>query len=151
MKIFELMSRAFYLGPALACGLLLVGCGFQQSQEDAEKVVSRHFQAISTNGYVSALDNYATQFLVKTPREEWIKTLQNVSNRLGHFQAYTVSRQQVRKDASTFGSGTTVSILVNSKYSKHSAKEQFTLVKPRGESDFRILGHQIHSEGLLKD
>ena len=135
----------------LSTGALLAGCGFAASKQAGEKLIANHFQAIGTNGYSAALANYGAQFFAKTSPDEWGKTLEKVSGKLGQFQNYTVVNWNVHKGASTTGSGTTVRITVNSTYSKFPAQEQFVLFKGSKDAEFKILGHHISSTGLLKE
>ena len=127
------------------------GCGFTQSKQDAEKVVARHFQAVATNGYDSAMGDYGAQFFQKTTKEEWSQTLARLSGKLGAFQGYSVDGWRVFKNASTSGAGTTVSLQCVVTYSKYAATESFTVLKGTGDSDYKIVGHAINSNGLLKE
>lgn len=136
---------------ALWVGTLVTGCGFMASKQAGEKLIASHFQAISTNGYAAALTNYGSPFFAKTSPDEWMKTLEQLGGKLGQFQNYTIVNWNVHKGAGTSGSGTTVRLTVNSTYSKHSAQEQFVLFKGSNDPDFKILGHHVQSDGLLKE
>jgi len=136
---------------ALFTTTLFIGCGFTAAKQSGEKVIANHFQAIRTNGYAAALTNYGAQFFAKTSSDEWAKTLERVGGKLGQFQNYTIVNWNVHKGAGTSGSGTTVRLTVNSRYSKYSAQEQFILFKGSNDPEFRILGHHISSDGLLKE
>src|SRR5713101_2611137 len=84
----KLLTRS----PLFRITLLLIGCvviggcGFMQSKQDAEKVVARHFQAVATNGYDSAIGDYSAQFFQKTTKDEWSETLARLNGKLGGFQ-----------------------------------------------------------------
>jgi hypothetical protein len=127
------------------------GCGLTQSKQDAEKVLARHFQAVATNGYDSAMGDYGAQFFQKTTKDEWSKTLARLSGKLGAFQGYSVGGWQVFKNAGTFGAGTTVSLKCQVTYAKYPATESFTLFKGTSDSDYKIVGHSINSDGFLKE
>src|SRR6266849_1071283 len=86
------------------------GCGLTQSKQDAEKVLARHFQAVATNGYDSAIGDYSAQFFQKTTKDEWSETLARLNGKLGGFQGYSVDGWRVFKIASTSGAGTTLSL-----------------------------------------
>lgn len=137
--------------PALTCLVLLAGCGFGQSRQAAEKVVTAHYQAISTNGYNSLLSNYGSQFFAKTKREEWAQTLKLLGTKLGSFQSHRITEWNVQKGTSAGGFETYVKIAVQSTYSKYPAQEHFTLFKGPKDKDFKIIGHDIRSDGLLKE
>ena len=131
--------------------LLLGGCGFTQGKKDGEAVLTRHFRTIATNGFDTALTDYGTQFFQKTSKDEWRKALTKLSDKLGAYQSHTVTGWRVFKNASTSGSGTTVSLQCQVAYSKHPATESFTLFKGAGDSDYKIVGHQINSTALLTE
>jgi hypothetical protein len=130
---------------------VLTGCGFTQAKRDAEKVVERHFQAIGTNGYHAAMADYGTEFFKRTPQNEWGKTLANLNGKLGDYQRHSVSGWQVFKNAGTTGAGTTVRLQYQVTYAKYQATETFTIFKGASESEYKIVGHQINSDGLLKE
>jgi hypothetical protein len=135
---------------ALVCALV-GGCGLTQAKKDGEKLLSRHFQTLSTNGYDSAIADYGTQFFQKTTKDEWNNMLTKLSGKLGAYQSHSVTSWRVFKNAGTFGAGTTVSLQCQVIYSKYTATESFTLFKGLTDSEYKILGHQINSDGLLKE
>ena len=127
------------------------GCGFTQGKKDAEAVLARHFQTIATNGFDTAMADYGATFFQKTTKEEWTKALTKLSSKLGTYQSHSVTSWRVFKSASTSGAGTTVSLQCQVAYSKHPATESFTLFKGVGDSDYKIVGHQINSAALLTE
>jgi hypothetical protein len=131
--------------------LLLASCGFTKGKKDGEAVLTRHFQTIATNGFETALTDYGAQFFQKTTKDEWRKALTKLTDKLGTYQSHTVTGWRVFKNASTGGSGTTVSLQCQVIYSKHPATESFTLFKAVGDSDYKIVGHQINSTALLTE
>ena len=135
---------------AFAC-VFLAGCGFMQPKQGAEKVLARHFQTIATNGYNAAMADYGAQFFQKTTKEEWSKTLARLTTKLGTYQNHTVTGWRVFKKVGIFGAGTTVVLQCQVNYSKYSATESFTLFKGVSDSEYKILGHQINSDGLLTE
>src|SRR5713226_4265770 len=117
MKV--LTRSPLFRGTLLLIGCVAIGgCGFTQSKQDAEKVLARHFQAVATNGYDSAMGDYGAPFFQKTTKDEWSKTLARLSGKLGAFQSYSVGGWQVFKNAGTFGAGTTVSLKCQVIYAK---------------------------------
>jgi hypothetical protein len=131
--------------------LLFGGCGFTQGKKDAEAVLARHFQTIATNGFDTALTDYGAPFFQKTTKDEWKKALTKLNDKLGTYQGHTVTGWRVFKNAGTTGSGTTVSLQCQVSYSKHPATESFTLFKGVGDSEYKIVGHQINSTALLTE
>ncbi len=135
---------------AVLCAVL-GGCGFIQSKKDADTVLARHFQMVATNGYDAAMADYGAQFFQNTRKEEWSKTLTRLIGKLGAYQGHMTTSWRVLKNAGTFGAGTTVFLQCEVKYSKYSATESFTLFKGVTDPGYKILRHQINSDGLLKE
>lgn len=130
---------------------ILIGCGFKESKQDAELLLSRHFQTIATNGFETAIGNYGTPFFQKTTKEQWAKALTGVNKKLGAYQSHATTSWRVFKKSGTSGGGTTVSVQCQVTYYKHTATEQFTLFKGTGDSEFKIIGHKINSTALLAE
>jgi hypothetical protein len=131
--------------------LLLGGCGFTQGKKDAEAVLVRHFQAVSTNGFSAALADYGAQFFQNTTKDQWAKVLAKLSDKLGAYQGHTVTGWNVASDMGTGGTTTIVSLQCQVTYSKQTATESFTLRKGVADADYKIIGHQISSAALLTD
>ena len=130
-------------------GVWLAGCGLVQNSKDAEAVVAHHFQTIATNGFDAAMADYAPRFFEKTSKEDWTRALSRLNGRLGAYQSYTVTSWNIVRNAGTTGSGTTVTLQCDVKYSRHSATEKFTIFKGLSDSGFKIVGHHIDSSALL--
>lgn len=130
--------------------VLVSGC-FVQSRRDAEKVLNRHFQMIATNNYDSAMSDYGKQFFDKVSKNEWTKTLKGLTSKLGPYRSHTVVGWRVFKSTGSFGAGTTVSMECQVSYVRYSAIEKFTLFRGLTDSDYKILGHFIESDGLLRE
>jgi hypothetical protein len=142
-----LFTLAFFV----FCSAALTGCGITKSKQDADKVLTRHFQTISTNGYDRALDDYGSEFFQKSTKEEWSKVLARLSAKLGTYQSHSITGWRTFTKAGSFGSGTTVTLQCQVSYSKHSAQETFTLFKSLTDSDYKIIGHQIDGAALLTE
>jgi hypothetical protein len=131
--------------------LTLGGCSFAQDKKDAEAVLTRHFQTISTNDFDAAMAAYSPQFFEKTTKDEWTKALTKLSGKLGTYQSHTITAWRVFQNIGTSGAGTTVSLQCEVTYSKHPATESFTLFKGASDSDYKIVGHNINSIALLEE
>ena len=129
----------------------LSGCGIAKSKQEADKVLTRHFQTLTTNGYEAALADYGRPFFQKTTREEWRKALARLTAKLGVYQKHSITGWRAFTQAGTFGSGTTVTLQCQVTYSKHAAQETFTLFKGVTDSDYKIVGHQIDGAALLTE
>jgi hypothetical protein len=124
-----------FLSAALCvAAMLLSACG-SQSRKDAEKVLARHFQALATNGYDTALADYGAPMFEKISREEFGKMLAG----FGPYRSHVLRGGRVFKDAS----GTTVSLECNVVYAKSSATEVFFIFKGLTNSDYKIMNHAV--------
>lgn len=133
---------------ALLLASILTGCGLKEAKQDAEKVVTRHFQALATNNVKAAMADYSSDFFNRTPQAEWAKALENLNTKLGAYQGYSVQGCSVFKKAGTLTIGTTVSLRCQVTYANHPATETFTLFKSSLDDDFKIIAHRINSDGL---
>jgi hypothetical protein len=149
MKISSI--HAFVLALLAAASLLIGGCGFTQSKKDAEAVLTRHFQTIATNGFETAVSDYGTQFFTKITEDEWKKALNKLNGKLGTYQSHTVTSWRTFRNAGGHGAGTRVTLQCQVTYSKHAATESFTLFKGVGDSEYKIIGHNINSAALLTE
>ncbi|HWW03461.1 MAG TPA: hypothetical protein VNZ64_27410 [Candidatus Acidoferrum sp.] len=142
---------AFTFATLVLCFAVLTGCGITNAKENANKVLTRHFQTISTNGFDEALAGYGNQFFQKTTKDEWSKALARLTSKLGTYQNHTITGWRAFTQAGTFGAGTTVTLQCQVNYSKHSAQETFTLFKGVTDSDYKIIAHQIDGAALLTE
>lgn len=126
----------------LACSGL-GGCGMSKAEKSAEQVLAKHFRMISTNGFDSAVSNYGIEFFQNTTPEEWTRILQRLNAKVGNYQSHTVTRWRVYTTAGGFGSGTTVLLQCQVNYSRSSIQETFRIFKHNGQSEYKIVGHQI--------
>ncbi len=71
--------------------------------------------------------------------------------KLGTYESHTITGWRSFSKIGGFGSGTTVAIQCQVKYSKHSAQESFTLFKGVTDSDYKIIEHHIDGAALLAE
>lgn len=135
----------------LVASLLLVpsihGCTDYADRRDAEQVLDRHFQALAHRSYDAALNDYHDSFFSEVTRPEWRALLASVVDKLGTFQGYDVKAFGLASRMLA-GPGTYLRFQCKVTYSKHAAEETFYLFRKRGANEFKILGHQIDSDGL---
>ncbi len=133
------------------CCSVLAGCGIMKAKEDADKVLTTHFQALSTNGYDAALAGYGSQFFQKTSKDDWGKSLARLTSKLGTYKSHSITGWRAFSQAGTSGAGTTVTLQCQVAYSKHSAQETFTLFKGASDAEYKIIGHHIDGAALLAE
>ena len=136
------------LGTAGVLCALTASCGLSKARDDAEKVLARHFQMISTNGYGAAMTDYGGQFFARTGRDQWEETLRGITSKLGPFRGYMITQWGVSRRAGGVGAGLYVRLVCQDPYGESVAAEDFTLLKGPGESEFKIIAHHINSPGL---
>jgi hypothetical protein len=134
----------FWIGLLL---MLLGGCGFSGSREDAAEIMEHYFTAIEARDYHAATAYYAAAFFEKTPRDRWEATLQGYNRELGDLEHYAAVRWNVKKHVGVDG-GTFVQVTYKTSYSRHPATETFILQK--GDAGFRIIAHRVQAKGAPK-
>ncbi len=144
--------RHLFVAAVLSLGAgLLGGCDIRQAEQDAKRVVERHYRAISANNYNAVLADYGPEFFRKTRKDEWTTMLSRVNARLGGFSGYRVVEWNVSINSETgIGSTTHVVLTCEATYSTYPVREQFTLLKGSGDRDYKIVGHDINAYGRLK-
>lgn len=144
------------MGPlGLAFGLLLLtllaGCGRADREAQARQVAEAYFQAVKESDSDSAMSFYAKRFFETRSPEGWKRDLKLIAERLGALESYTLRSSRWRTDFVPPDSGSYVALNYEVKYRRHAARETFTLHRPFVRGEFRIIGHEISSEGFLKE
>jgi hypothetical protein len=135
----------------VACCAVFCGCGITKSKNEADAVLTRHFETISTNGFTTALSDYGGGFFQNTTKEEWSKVLARFISKVGTYRSHTIVGWRSFSNYGGAGSGTRVSLQCQVVYSKRAVQETFTLFKGVTDSDYKIIGHQIDAAALLQD
>ena len=142
------------LAIALASAVLLTclsNCGYRDPKQACERVLTRHFQIVRTNGFDAAMADYGEPFFQKTRKEDWSHELTKLSGKLGKYHSHAFLCWRIFKTGGPFGPGTTVNVQCRVTYSKHSAIESFTLFKPALDSEYKIAGHQFALDTFFED
>src|SRR3954469_5645025 len=145
MKFVKILQTA----AVLLISLLLAGCDLVKSKKATEAVVNRHFQTLATNGFAVAMTDYDPVFFQNTTQADWQKALSRIHEKLGDYKSHNVTGWRAFTQAGSIGSGTTAVLQCDVTYAKYSATEVFTLFKGLTQSEYRIIGHNINSTGLL--
>jgi hypothetical protein len=144
-----LRSRASSLLVATTLGLLgVIGCGAHDDKQDAARVLDHHFDALAHERYDAALADYDDRFFIDTTRAEWRNALASVTAKIGRVQRYDVTVDGI-EGKQTAGPGTYLKFKCKVTYAKHTSEETFYLFRREGATQFRILGHEIDSKGLV--
>ena len=141
--------RSFFVAGLLVYTAFLTGCGITKAREEAAKVLTKHFTAISTNGFDAAMDDYDSSFFQKTSREEWKRVLTEHNPKLGNYQSYSILSWRASTTVGDFESGTTVDLDCTVTYSKHLTHERFILFKSVGGREYKIRKHRIDATSIL--
>lgn len=140
------------LGVAIGLAALVVsGCGLGQEKGKAEEVASGYFERVKQKDFEGALDFYSPKFYQATPREKWLELLGKFNGKLGDLKQYKLVGWNFKKWAGSGGtSGTYWQLQYQTTYSKHPAQETLMVFKPLRGGEFKIIAHNINSEGLLE-
>lgn len=143
-----MLCRRQLLVAGLALAPWVVACAQYDDKRAAEQVLVHHFDALARRSYENALADYHDRFFDDVSRHEWSSMLATVVDKLGTYQSYDVNAFGPAQRMLA-GPGTYLRFQCKVKYAKHTSEETFYLYRKRGASKFKILGHQIDSEGLL--
>jgi len=138
-------STAFWL---LAIALL-AGCGRAEGEAQARRVAEAYFQAVKEKDVDRAMSFYARRFFETRRPEGWKQDLKLIAERLGALESFALRSSRWRTDFVPPHSGNYVTLNYEVKYRSHGARETLTLHRPFVRGEFRIIGHEISSEGFL--
>lgn len=128
------------------CTIILGGCGFLSSTEDARGLAEEFLNYRFETGGVGHGQYYSDLFWKYTAQEDWDYITELVETRLGDLQSYTLKNWQVKKGVKMGDlSGTFVVLIYNTEYELGSGQEKITLMKGFWDSDFEIIGHFFES------
>ena len=127
--------------------LVLSGCGFSSSKEDAAEVMTQYFAAIQAQDFPEAMAYYAETFFKETSRETWEDQLHRYNRRLGNLESFEAVNWNVKKNVGT-NAGTYVQVIYKTTYARHQAVEKFILKK--AAAGFRIIVHRVEARGIPK-
>ena len=133
---------------SLALAPWLIACEQYNDRRAAEQVLVHHFETLAARSYELSLADYHDRFFDDVTRAEWRGMLASVVDKLGTFQSYDVNAFGPAQKMLA-GPGTYLRFQCKVTYARHTAEETFYLYRKRGGSRFKILGHQIDSDGLL--
>ncbi len=130
---------------------LFIGCGTAERDAHARRVAEAYFEAVKDGDPDRAMGFYAKRFFETRSPEGWKQDLRLITDRLGRLQSYAFRGSSARTDFVPPDSGSYVTLTYEVKYARHAATETFTVHKPFARGEFRIVDHQISSEGFLKE
>lgn len=131
--------------------LLLAGCGAEARQAQARPVVEGYFQAVKAKDLDRAITFFALRYLETRSPEGLKQDLQIITARLGELRSYRLTAARSWTDFVPPDSGTHVRLEYDVQYAKHPARETFTIQKPLGRGEYKILHHAIVSQAFLRE
>jgi len=134
------MSKYFIL---LFFILFLISCGDSKA---ANETIDEYFKLIKDQNFEEALKLYSDSFFKKIPKEEWLKTLNMVHEKLGNYVSHIQTGWKSNSFAGTNGIKHTIQYTMSVEYSEYKATETLT-IQNFGDV-YRIAGHHITSRGL---
>jgi hypothetical protein len=130
---------------------VLSACNPFAEESAAEAYVTKMFSAREVGETEKVLLMYDSRPDRGTPRETWSNMLVAIENKLGRPTSYKLTNWKVMLASNAVGSGTFVTLQYAVKYERAEGTETIVVFKPRGTSDFRIVGHNFNSQALLFD
>ena len=132
------------IGLLLLFMLLLGGCGFSSSKEDAGKIMDQYFAAIQEQDYPAAMAFCAEAFFQDASREVRQARLKGYHRQFGDLQSFEAVSWNVKKKMGT-NAGTFVQVVYRTRYSRPPALERFVLKEVA--AGFRIIAHRVEAGG----
>lgn len=130
----------------ILCLFYLNGCGISDVKSDAEDLWSEYFTAIQLESFQEVLPLYSNEFYKKTPRDDWVRVLKKIQEKLGNPESYQQVSWKVQAQAHRSQSGTVVILVYDVQYSKYDAREKITVFKPASGGEALIVAHNINSK-----
>ncbi len=140
--------RARVWAASAAVVLVACGCGVKQQKAEAEGVATACFDCVKEGDFEGTLDFYSAKFYQATSRKKWLEMRERIREKLGELQEYKLVGWNFRKWVGS-GAGTYWQLQYETTYSKHPAQEVIVVFKPLRGGEYKIVSHNINSEGLL--
>ncbi len=115
----------------------------------AENVADDYFRLAAEQDWAAIEALYHPRFFEAMPLETWLKILPNVEAELGPVVECSQQNWNVAKQVSTDFTGTVANLVYTCEHEKYDSTVSFTIVKPTGESEYRIIGQNFNSIGFL--
>ena len=96
----------------------------------------------------AAMDFYGADFFAATEPDEWKNILRSLNGKLGEIQSFEMVDWNVSSTAGS-GGGTYAVLIYRTNRTKYRAQETLTLTKRPGDTEFKVVAHNITSQGLL--
>ena len=131
--------------------LVWAGCGTEDRQGRARTVAEGYFQAVKANDLDQAVAFFAPRYLETRSPAGLKQDFRIITARLGELRSYRLTAARAWSDFVPPDSGTHVLLEYEVEYARHPARETFTIHKPFGRREYKILNHTIVSQGFFKE
>lgn len=135
----------------LLLALVLAGCGAGDKEVKARAVAEGYLQAVRDRDPDKALAFFAKAYFETRSAAGWKADLRLITARLGALESYSLKGSRWRTNLVPPDSGTQGTLEYDVRYAKGRAVETFAVFKPLARGDFRIVGHTIASDKLLRE
>ena len=138
------------MAPIIALVILtsaLTGCVAEDWKAQAQSVAEGYLQALKAKELERAIAFFSPHYLETRSYEALRTDAQVILASLGEPRDYRLTAARRRRDFIPPDTGTLVTLEYEVRYAKGAARETFTLLKPFGRGEYRIVGHRIASEG----
>ncbi|HTU63607.1 MAG TPA: hypothetical protein VMF89_34325 [Polyangiales bacterium] len=144
-----MLRRRQFLVASFALTFSVMGCAAAAEKKVAALCLDRHFSALKSRTFETALADYDKHFFSEVTRAEWRVALVSVVDKLGSFQRYKITSSGL-SSKEVAGPGYYLRFQLAVTYSKHPSDETFYLFRKEGSKRYKIVGHQIDADGLNK-
>ena len=126
--------------------IILGGCGFLSSTEDARVLAEKMLDDRFVSGGVGSEAFYSDLFWKYTQQNDWDYIKNLVLTHLGELQSYSLKNWQIQKNVKMGDlSGTFVELIYDTEYALGNGQEKITLMMGFWDRDFQIIGHYFES------
>jgi hypothetical protein len=144
-------TRVLMGGWAVAAVVALVltgGCGAGDAKAAAEQVAGQYYGCLQGRDWEGAMDLCRPEFYQAVGRDKAIEFLEKVNGKLGDLQRHDLVGWRLNKRVGT-GAGTYVELSYQTTYARYPGQEVIVLYKEPGTEEFKVLSHNVNSEGLV--
>ncbi|MBI4611751.1 MAG: hypothetical protein HY726_22410 [Candidatus Rokubacteria bacterium] len=135
----------------LLVAIFLAGCGTEDREAHGRRVAEGYLQAVKANDLDGAITYFAPGYLETRNPQVLKQDIQIITARLGDLRSYRLTAARSRTGFVPPETGAFVSLQYEVHYARHAAEERFTIQKPFGRGEYKIVGHSIVSEGFARE
>lgn len=141
------MKKIFKLILILIFVLSITGCSFLKDVDEAKLVVDDFYSKLKEGNYDGIIAISDNQLLEVTPEDKFKQFLQTIDEKLGKVETYGLYSYNVQKKPT---GKSTVTLVYSTNRTIYPSMDTFILTRSRKGTEFKVLGYNLNSEGLLQ-